>query len=74
MEKTLIRPEQSNASIKRVKNKVDQPELESQIKKNIKDNEGCPLLPIHKLDKIYQNRMQDYLKEPIKRPKERNWQ
>ena len=32
------------------------------------------MIPIHKLEPIYANKMQDVLKEPSTRPKEKNWQ
>ena len=32
------------------------------------------MLPVHKMDHIYKNRMDDLIKRPIKRPKEKSWQ
>ena len=33
--------------------KLTQKIIDKQIKKNSLDNQGCPLLPIHKMDPIY---------------------
>jgi hypothetical protein len=45
MEKSIIRPE----VIKSPKTtKIDQKIIDGHLKKNEKDNEGCPLLPIHR--------------------------
>ena len=71
MEKSVIRPE---VTPKLAPKKMDQKQIDSHLKKINKSNQGCPLIPIHKLEPIYANKMQDVLKEPSARPKEKNWQ
>ena len=65
MEKSFIKPDVVRSP---KTTRIDQKMIDGHLKKNEFDNQGCPLLPIHKLDPIYQNRMQDVLKEPNERP------
>ena len=70
MEKSVIKPEVIE---KPVPKKMDQKLIDAQLKKNQNNNQGCPLIPIHKLEPIYANKMKDVLRERSVRPKEKNW-
>jgi len=60
--------------VKSAPKRMNQKSVDSHLKKNKRNNQGCPLIPVHKLEPIYANKMNDVLKERIQRPKEASWQ
>jgi len=70
MEKAVIKPDVMRYHIDK---KLDQKKLDKHVRKNLHDNQGCPLIPIHKMDPIYHQQMQDVLNSKSARPKEQSW-
>ena len=71
MLKTSIRPHVNEKTQVR---KMNQSTIDKHIVKNRLDNQGYPLLPVHKMDPIYNQQMLTHHKSPSPRPQEKNWQ
>ena len=69
--KTGIRP---HVVEKTKAHKLNQKVVDQHIQKHSLDNLGCPLLPIHKMDTIYNQQMLTNIHTPAQRPKEKSWQ
>lgn len=74
MERSAIKPDVVSKTKAAMPKKMNQKSVDSHLLKNKRNNQGCPLIPVHKLETIYANKMNDVLKERIKRPKEASWQ